>query len=238
MYGSGSNFGLYGTSNGKGIYGITAAGQAVYAQSVTGRAFEGHTNSGLGLYVTNGSGNGGDVAGSYIGIVGRSNTFPLVATDAAGNNLFWIDGNGNLNYTGSLVKHSGVFGSAAATSAVQSATLPVEETGTARLTFGQANVYLSPSVARSVNVNRGYQVFITPGGETRGLYVANKYSGGFTVREMYGGRSNITFDYHVYAASSAPTAATATNSAPRAMPVQPGAVPAVAAPRAPQVERP
>lgn len=240
VYGVGDNFGLYGiTSAGKGIFADSGSGQAVFAQSNSGRPFEGHTNSGLGLYVTNGSGNGGDIAGSYIGVVGRSDTFPLVATNSGGSDLFWIDGNGNVNYTGSLVQHSRVGGSAATTSGTQPATPPVEETGTTRLTFGQANVYLSPSFAHSVNVNRGYQVFLTPGGETHGLYVANKYAGGFVVREMYGGRSNITFDYHVYASSGAPAAAAAPSlSAPHAGLVQPARVPAVAAPRAPTPERP
>jgi hypothetical protein len=96
---------------------------------------------------------------------------------------------------------------------------------------------LSPSIARRISANRGYQVFLTPGGDTRGLYVAAKYTGGFTVREMQGGRSNIPFDYHVYATTAAPAAQSAVNG-PRALPLQPGPLPAVAAPRPPAVQRP
>jgi hypothetical protein len=232
---------MYGISNsGKAVYGASSAGQGVYAQSSTGRAFEGHTNGGIGAYVTNTSGNGGDFGGSYAGLIGRSNTFPLVITNASGGNLFYIDGNGNVYYHGSLSHFASPGGSPIVTSYAQSTTPSIEETGTARLAFGQANVAFSASFARSINASRVYQVFLTPGGDTRGLYVATKYTGGFTVKEMQGGRSNIPFDYHVYAVTGPSSAAQSAPSfgEPRVMPVQPAAVPAITAPRTPAVQRP
>jgi hypothetical protein len=39
-------------------------------------------------------------------------------------------------------------------------------------------------------------VFITPQGDTAGLYVAQKTADGFAVRE-HAGRSNIAFDYRI-----------------------------------------
>lgn len=234
VYASGPTYGTYGVSSaGKAVYGLTGSGMAVYAQSSSGRAFEGHTSSGVGLYVTNGSGNGGDVAGTYIGIVGRSNTFPLLATDASGNDLFWVDGSGNLHYTGSLVQ------AAAPRSGVklynpQSTTPAVEETGTAQLRAGRANVYFSSNFARSIDTRRGYQVFLTPNADTRGLYVQGKYARGFVVREVEGGRGTFDFDYRVYARSEQvePAATAAEPNAPTLrLPPEEKALPVPARPR-------
>jgi hypothetical protein len=42
-------------------------------------------------------------------------------------------------------------------------------------------------------------VFLTPQGDCNGLYVAQKSSAGFEVRELRGGRSSLTFDYRIVA---------------------------------------
>ena len=42
-------------------------------------------------------------------------------------------------------------------------------------------------------------VFITPAGDSRGLYVANRTLAGFWVRENQGGRSTLFFDYRIVA---------------------------------------
>jgi hypothetical protein len=42
-------------------------------------------------------------------------------------------------------------------------------------------------------------VFLTPNGDCKGLYVASKTAGGFEVRELGGGTSNISFDYRIVA---------------------------------------
>jgi hypothetical protein len=44
-----------------------------------------------------------------------------------------------------------------------------------------------------------YHVFITPDGDTRGLYVATKTAEGFIVRETQGGRGTLSFDYRIVA---------------------------------------
>ena len=88
-------------------------------------------------------------------------------------------------------------------SATRTTSPAIEDTGTAHLVYGSANVYLSPSFARSIDPRYGYQVFLTPGGDTRGLYVAGKYARGFTVREVQGGRSSFNFDYQVSAHADA-----------------------------------
>ena len=83
----------------------------------------------------------------------------------------------------------------------------MEDTGTARLLNGAGAVHFDPAFASTINASRGYQVFLTPNGDTRGLYVSAKYEGGFMVRENEHGRSSVYFDYrivaHPYGASDA-----------------------------------
>jgi hypothetical protein len=50
-----------------------------------------------------------------------------------------------------------------------------------------------------VNTAIEYHVFLTPGGESEGLYVTNKTAQGFEVHEQHGGHSNISFDYRIMA---------------------------------------
>jgi hypothetical protein len=180
----------------------------VYASSTNGFALEAHTGGKVGAYVTNGNGNGADVTGTYVGVVARSNTFPLVLTNASGGNLFYVDGSGNVYYHGSLQsfveRAPGV-----RLYNPRSMTPAIEETGTAHLGFGRANVYFSANFARAIDARRGYQVFLTPDGDTRGLYVQGKYARGFIVHEVGGGRGSFDFDYRVYARGTEPEAAQA-----------------------------
>jgi hypothetical protein len=53
--------------------------------------------------------------------------------------------------------------------------------------------------SQTVNVAAGYHVFITPNGDCKGLYVSNKTTYGFEVRELGAGTSSMTFDYRLVA---------------------------------------
>ena len=46
---------------------------------------------------------------------------------------------------------------------------------------------------------RQYHVFLTPYGDSNGLYVSNRSSSGFQVREQGGGKSSLKFSYRVVA---------------------------------------
>jgi hypothetical protein len=72
-----------------------------------------------------------------------------------------------------------------------------EDFGSGMLANGAAVVNLDPTFAQTVNTKTEYHVFITPKGESEGLYVVNKTAAGFEVREGHGGRSNIGFDYRI-----------------------------------------
>lgn len=74
-----------------------------------------------------------------------------------------------------------------------------EDFGTVRLHHGRAWIKLDQTFTKTVNLNIPYKVFLTPNGNCRGLYIAKKSATGFEVREIGGGRSNVTFDYRIIA---------------------------------------
>lgn len=200
----------------RGIYAQNGCGGACLNSSPTieavsdgaGEGVQSFTSGQLaGRFENNGGspqGDGVEIYGQYIGLISRApaggGTYPYVATDLNNNDLFYIDGNGNVYYHGSLINFARTRdGNIADTFETTSTTPSIEDNGTARLSFGIAHVALNPAFARTIDPGRPYQVMITPGGDTRGLYVMQKGSTYFTVREVEGGHSSISFDYHVYA---------------------------------------
>lgn len=233
VFGTGTQYGTYGyssagtgafagSSSSDGLYGSTQTGTGVYAYGGTGYALEAHTAGHVGAYITNTNGNGADVTGSYLGVVGRApaNGFPLVATDSSGNNLFYVTGTGDVYYHGGIHTFAGTSSGAQALAYSPQSTRPaIEDTGTARLVDGRAAVTLDSTFARTIDTQRIYQVFLTPGGDTRGLYVANKSPSQFVVREVQGGRGSFSFDYHIYAVAVGKAAERMTLVQPNARPV-------------------
>jgi hypothetical protein len=64
---------------------------------------------------------------------------------------------------------------------------------------GSTRVDLDPTFAQTVNTGVSYHVFLTPGGDCKGLYVSQKSATSFEVRELGGGTSNVAFDYRIMA---------------------------------------
>ena len=85
------------------------------------------------------------------------------------------------------------------TYSVQSAENWIEDYGSARLTNGSATVTVESAFADTVNTGIEYHVFLTPGGDCKGLYVTNKTPTSFEVHELGGGLSTIPFDYKIVA---------------------------------------
>jgi hypothetical protein len=82
---------------------------------------------------------------------------------------------------------------------VQSAENWVEDYGSGELSNGSATVQVEPEFAETVNTGVDFHVFLTPGGDCKGLYVTNKTPGSFEVHELGGGTSSIPFDYKIVA---------------------------------------
>jgi hypothetical protein len=73
-----------------------------------------------------------------------------------------------------------------------------EDFGSGQIADGRGEIKLDPDFAAVVELEE-YYVFLTPEGDSNGLYVAGKRSSGFEVREQQGGRSSLPFSYRVVA---------------------------------------
>ena len=83
--------------------------------------------------------------------------------------------------------------------AVQSPENWFEDFGSGQLSGGSAVITLEPTFAQTVNTGAEYHVFLTPNGDSRGLFVTAKSATSFEVREQGGGASSVTFDYRIVA---------------------------------------
>lgn len=205
------------SSGGVGTGGQSYSGYGVYASSATGTALRAYSAQGTGIRSdiagggfsvvgtsVNGQGAGADFEGGRYGIVGRaqSSGYPLVLTDSSLNNVFYVTGTGDIYYSGNFYTFARTGGGGTVSSFTAKSTEPtVEDTGSAHLTAGFAAVRFDSSFAAAVDKSASYRVFITPDGDTRGLFVAQKTPRGFIVRETQGGRSNLAFDYRIVATS-------------------------------------
>jgi Flp pilus assembly pilin Flp len=200
--------GAQAVGNGTESLGISTAGTSVHGDPARNHGVFGHSIYSYGI---------DRYASDDLGVVAENhnaNHYALLANaDASENNSFgasgqgaavYIDG-GNGVFSGSVTAQSFVQGLrtrdgglvAASVSLTPLAT--IEDSGTGRLERGQGIVRLDPALARTIDFRSGYQVFLTPDGETRGLYVAAKYERGFIVRETEHGRSSVYFDYRILA---------------------------------------
>ncbi len=73
-----------------------------------------------------------------------------------------------------------------------------EDFGEGELVAGRAEVKLDADFAAVINSD-SYHVFLTPEGDSRGLYVSGKGPAGFEVREQQGGATSLRFSYRVVA---------------------------------------
>jgi hypothetical protein len=73
-----------------------------------------------------------------------------------------------------------------------------EDFGIGQLKDGQADVHLDRDFAALVRTDN-YHVFLTPYGDSNGLYIAHMQSDGFVVREQHGGKHSLEFGYRVVA---------------------------------------
>ena len=80
--------------------------------------------------------------------------------------------------------------------------------GTSKLRNGECYVKLDEQFRKIIHVGddelsltdeNPYRVFLTPLGDCNGLYVAKKDKDGFLVKELRGGKSNVQFEWVVYA---------------------------------------
>lgn len=206
---SGNGNGVYGhSSNGDGVHGSSSAANGVYGVTTS--------ENSAGVY-----GYGDDSHG--VGVVGEASggnhtsivAFALVAKSDGDAYIFDgydtqtgadcnIDPDANLSCNGKitgggpmLTRQRSAAGRRVFTYAPQSATPTIEDLGAAQMHEGVANVGIPTDFASVIDRSNPYYVFLTPMGDTRGLYVSMENAAGFQVRENMRGRSNVTFQYRI-----------------------------------------
>lgn len=203
----------------------TGSATGIFALADTGRALVAH-NSGTTLEDANFS-TGGSAGEAFIGLsnglgleaegFATSGSVPalnascfgapaITATNRGTGDIMSLDCSGNMILTGGLttfgtplVARRNAFGSEVGTFSPQQTTPTVEDLGEAQLVNGRAYIHLAPDFAATIDRHTSYLVFITPQGESRGLYVTQKSSAGFAVRENGAGQATLAFDYRIVA---------------------------------------
>src|SRR5262245_52551196 len=126
----------------------------------------------------------------------------LVLQDKGFAGLFWgpVVVLGNFVATGPI-KSGAVLhkdGSHRLVYAMESPETWFEDFGEAKLVKGKARVKIDSDFAAIVDT-KSYKVFLTPYGDSAGLFVAARRSGWFEVREQGGGTSSLAFAYRIVA---------------------------------------
>ncbi len=213
--------GVYGSSvSNAGVRGHASGGMGVLGTSVAGTGVHG-TSEGNFTQGVLGEGTGGNAHG----VTGASvNAFGLSGTSTNSNGFVGVNTNGN-NFAGLFIGHAanlnnftapgiyvkgravitGGISASAVTSqgprllhGIQAADDLAEDVGTATLRAGRARVELDPLFAETIRTD-AYRIFLTPYGDSRGLFVAAKDGRGFTVQEAQGGTGSYGFDWRVVA---------------------------------------
>ncbi len=176
-----------------GVWGDSgvSAGIGVFGSADDGWAVVGYNNS-----------PSGDVTAYFENDESTSSTFPVLYT--YGGNYGGhcdMDVSGNLHCSGTITAVVPVAGGAkkVALNGIQSPENWFEDAGGAQLSGGEAVVNIESVFGETVNTGVDYRVFLTPNGDCKGLYVAQKSATSFVVRELGGGTSSIAFDYRIMA---------------------------------------
>jgi len=116
-----------------------------------------------------------------------------------------IGDRGNLSCTGQVKTLVSTGGGTrkVETYSVQSPENWMEDFGSGTLQKGVAVVSIDAAFAETVSETADYHVFITPNGDSKGLYVIRKTATTFEVRESGGGTSSLSFDYRIVAKRAA-----------------------------------
>ena len=225
---AGYNSGVYGTSAyGTGVQGKSAHGFGVTGQGgsesygVVG-AVGGSRSAlyGAGIWALAGGGatDGLDVqltspdTGSAISVTvdtspdGGGDVFDAQTCGIGCQNVASIDNSGDLTLAGSLMQEGtprlrtrSASGRRVVAFGSRLAQPSVEDTGEAQLVRGEAHVKIDPSFADTIDRSAKYLVFVTPQGDSHGLYVSRLTPDGFAVFENDRGRSTLAFDYRIVA---------------------------------------
>jgi hypothetical protein len=187
-----------------GVTGLSVNGTGVRGQSTYGFGVAGWSTEGGGLF-----GLAGGEAPAIEGVGGTSNDssgLSLVTYQASGKSEFWVTNDSNAHVNGLIYTNGNCSkgcdrtrGERIVSYAAQTSAPMLEDVGESQLSSGRARVAIDASLARAIDQGAPYVVFVTPEGQSHGLYVTDKTPSGFAVVENDGGRSSIPFGYRIVA---------------------------------------
>jgi hypothetical protein len=195
---SGTGTGVYGEtySTENTVYAVEGISQSTASQlnttAVRGMSLD-TTANGIGVWGSqNGAGYGvyGTVTGNGYGVVGSA------PTGSPGYGLFALGDTGATGTKSAAVRFTD--GRYRKLYCMESPECWFEDFGSATLRNGRAVVRLDPKFAQTVKTD-AYHVFLSAEGDSDGLFISEKRSNGFVVREQHGGRSTLPFSYRVVA---------------------------------------
>jgi hypothetical protein len=208
---SSSSNGIVGTSNsstGNGVEGVATTGSGVAGFSTSGAGLFSQGNYGL-LTFSSGTAIYADNTGSTgTAIIAVSNGGDLyTGTNAVTDQeLLSIDDSGNEILAGTLtlsgqpvIRTTTSVGKSIVAYSARTSSPTLEDFGSAQLVNGQAYVPLESTFATTIDSRTRYMVFLSPQGDSRGLYVTQISGRGFAVRESNAGHSTLAFDYRIIA---------------------------------------
>lgn len=196
-----------------GVSGNANKGWGVFAYSSDTIGLEALSDNGTGAGIVN-LDDGAPaliVSGGRAGGKATAGT-PLVQVQHTGGNgqlnttVFAIDQVGNVSIGGKLTQNASsqyrtvtAAGTYLTSYGARESQPTLEDFGQARLSNGSAYVRLDSKFASAIDRQASYMVFITPNGNSSGLFVSQKTASGFEVHENGIGRSSLDFDYRIVA---------------------------------------
>jgi len=186
---SASTHGMFGSALAAGSSGVvgtntSAGGVGVSGTNATGIGVSANSTSSAALFATSGSGTA---------VIGRSTTGKAAEFFGA------VEITGD--FTASGMKSAAVKvadGSLRRMYCLESPLSYFEDIGTGSIADGHGGVTIDPVYGSTVDLS-DYSVFLTPNGDCQGLFVESKSSSGFSVKELMGGKSSVSFSYRIVA---------------------------------------
>ncbi|HXW76005.1 MAG TPA: hypothetical protein VEJ20_01195 [Candidatus Eremiobacteraceae bacterium] len=133
----------------------------------------------------------------------------FVGNNSDSNDVFTVDNSGNVDISG-VIKTAGSCSSGCVSKPSEPGVHIVkyaptvsepmtEDFGEGQMTNGSGYVRLDATFAKTIDQSTNYMVFITPEGNSNGVYVTQKSASGFAVRENNGGHSTLAFSWRIVA---------------------------------------
>lgn len=188
-----------GGSKNNGVGGYSGYGTGVSGSSSHGYGVDAVSSGGYALHAAGVNGIAVESTGFY----------SIYATGSNGQHIFDVDFNGDIHIPGQIYTGGGCNQGCAPKKASTGKRLvsytphesvpTMEDFGQAQLLNGQTYVRMDPAFVNGIDHHAAYLVFITPQGDSNGVFVSQQSLAGFAVRENRGGHSTLSFSYRIVA---------------------------------------